>query len=665
MSKFLDSTGLSRLVENIKNKFQPKPFLLELSVSYDRQTHEGSVSIREDDIARAFDHLYKYKDSSDYNISFKVYNSYYERAYICKANSIAFKDDVIFQINIDYNLLIADDGDQDIGHIRLDLDRESVEGYYDEQNILYEDVLLTGTGTTRKKTYCKIFNDGGYWSITIDNKDYEIVRDGAALYEVIKYKLDDLTFDIEEYNNYSLYNVNYNTYKYDDGSILIILTGLKSTSYDEPETNIFKVGISLSEDVEGEWNIYEGDSVNISNLGKVNNLKANGNGTKFLADDGKYKIIGDTYYSFDFTNDEYYKFQGSNLIDEYDLENKADVIRLYNSLKADIGKPTFARVITDDIDGYSNDGFNNVTIEENGEDSLFVTFNIVDFYADGTDTDNMILAKKTMDICANAEDSFCNIYDSHVIGLTTSGSGMSVLNDKGEYSINDVMFEYLIEDGEINILDPTDNSVYSNFVIGENDEFKEFYNIFRKIISTGAVIRFRVVYENTSHIVIPKIKHESDCYTIICTFIYSENPDDEIIYICKSSLEISKTYGGRSYAVGLCRVDLNNLSMVGYLYDAGEGNKFLADDGGYMPISVLITFEAENGSLNAEQIDAIEEGYHRNLPIYVLYSGIKMLVNGIQKLGDIYSLSCRHDNSTYSITMNLDDETYEISSISE
>ena len=44
---------------------------------------------------------------------------------------------------------------------------------------------------------------------------------------------------------------------------------------------------------------------------------------------------------------------------------------------------------------------------------------------------------------------------------------------------------------------------------------------------------------------------------------------------------------------------------------------------------------------------------------------IEMLVNGIQKLGDIYSLSCRHDNSTYSITMNLDDNSYEISSISE
>lgn len=44
---------------------------------------------------------------------------------------------------------------------------------------------------------------------------------------------------------------------------------------------------------------------------------------------------------------------------------------------------------------------------------------------------------------------------------------------------------------------------------------------------------------------------------------------------------------------------------------------------------------------------------------------IEMLINGIQKLGDIYSLSCRHDNATFSITMNLDDDSYEISSIRE
>lgn len=112
-------------------------------------------------------------------------------------------------------------------------------------------------------------------------------------------------------------------------------------------------------------------------------------------------------------------------------------------------------------------------------------------------------------------------------------------------------------------------------------------------------------------------------------------------------------------------VNVLKLNMVNSLTNSGDGTKFLADDGSYVDISKLITFEAENGSLNAEQTDAIEEGYIRNLPIYVLYSGIKMLVNSIQKLGDIYSLSCRHDNATYSITMNLDDDSYEIASIGE
>ena len=373
MSKFLDNTGLSRLVENIKNKFQPKPFLLELSVSYDRQTNEGSVSIREDDIARAFDHLYKYKDSSDYNISFKVYNSYWEATHICKANSIQF-DDYGFTINIDYNLHVADDRDQDIGHIRLDLDRERVEGYYDEQNIVYDNsVLLTGTGVAPKKTHCKLFNDGGYWTIAInDNNEYKIIRDGAALYEVLKDKLDNLTFDIKFDNIYSLYDVNYNIRKDEDNSINIILTGLAYLTYDEPLTDIVKIGIWLGEGEEGDCIIYK---------------------------------------------------------------------------------------VTD--------------------------------------------------------------------------------------------------------------------------------------------------------------------------------------------------------------IEINNLNIINNLYKSGDGTKFLANDGSYYYTSKLITFEAENGSLNAEQTGAIEEGYLRNLPIYVLYSGIKMLVNGIQKLGDIYSLSCRHDNSTYSITMNLDDNSYEISSIRE
>lgn len=224
-----------------------------------------------------------------------------------------------------------------------------------------------------KKTHCKLFDDGGYWTISIDNnREYEIVRDGAALYEALKDKLDNLTFDIKFDNTYSLYDVNYNIRKDEDNSINIILTGLAYSTYDEPLTDMVKVGIWLGEGEEGDCIISKGTDIEIYDLNIINNL-----------------------------------------------------------------------------------------------------------------------------------------------------------------------------------------------------------------------------------------------------------------------------------------------------YKSGDGTKFLANDGSYVDTSKLITFEAENGSLNAEQTRAIEEGYLRNLPIYVLYSGIKMLVNGIQKLGDIYSLSCRHDNSTFSITMNLDDNSYDISSIRE
>ncbi|MBE6311323.1 MAG: hypothetical protein E7080_09770 [Bacteroidales bacterium] len=149
-----------------------------------------------------------------------------------------------------------------------------------------------------KKTHCKLWNNGGYWTITIDNRDYEIVRDGAALYEVLKDKLDNLTFDIiKGYNDYLLYNVNYNTYKDDDGTTLIILTGLKHTTYDEPSTDIFKVGIWLGEGEEGDCMLYEGVDIDITNLSIINKFTNKGDGTKLLADDGKYKEISALHYT--------------------------------------------------------------------------------------------------------------------------------------------------------------------------------------------------------------------------------------------------------------------------------------------------------------------------------------------------------------------------------
>lgn len=395
MSKFLDSTGLSRLVENIKNKFQPKPFLLELSVSYDKQTNEGTVSIRKDDIARAFDHLYKYKDSSDYNISFKVYHSNYECTYICKANSITFDDDAIFTINIDYNLYLADDNDQDVGYIRLDLDRERVEGYYNEQNIVYDNsVLLTGTGVAIKPER---------YFINFEDRAFYLINDNGIGFA-------------------------------------------KSFSFDKKE------------DMQVLFN-------------------------KFL------------------------KYEKGNLFTSMS----------FNIFDSNLRNNVAANFIVTDIS----------TI--NTGDTIEVSFFINDFNTGGYDTDTMDIRK---------------------------------------YSL------VILKDGTL-------------------DDF---------------------------------ISHSIS-------------------------------------------IDLNSLKKAEdaarTIYTKGSGTKFLADDGSYMNTSKLITFEAENGSLNAEQTDAIEEGYLRNLPIYVLYSGIKMLVNGIQKLGDIYSLSCRHDNSTYSITMNLDDNSYEISSIRE
>ena len=395
MSNVLDNTGLSRLVENIKNKFQPKPFLLELSVSYNRQTNIGSVSIREDDIARVFDHLCKYKDSSDYNISFKVYHSNYECTYVCKANSITFDGDAIFTINIDYNLYVADDNDQNVGHIRLDLHREYVEGYYNEQNIVYDNsVLLTGTGVAIKpEIYFINFEDRAFYL----NNDNGIGFAKSFSFD----KAEDMQVMYDKF------------FKYEKGYLHTPM------------------------------------SFNISDCNIHNNVKAN-----FIVTD-----ISD----------------------------------------ADARKP------------------------------IEVSFFINDFNAGGYDTDTIDIRK---------------------------------------YSL------VILKDGTLDDSMLHSTSIYLN------------------------------------------------------------------------SLKVAE-------------------DVASIIHTNGDGTKFLANDGSYVDTSKLITFEAENGSLNAEQTGAIEEGYIRNLPIYVLYSGIKMLVNGIQKLGDIYSLSCRHDNSTYSITMNLDDDSYEISSISE
>lgn len=391
MSNFLDNTGLSRLVENIKNKFQPKPFLLELSVSYDRQTNEGSVSIRKDDIARAFDHLYKYKDSSDYNISFKVYHSNYDCTYICKANSITFDGDAICTINIDYNLYVADDGDQCIGHIRLDLYRERVEGYYDEQNIVYANsVLLTGTGyAVRPERYY----------IDFEENFFRKYSDTGGLLS------DEYYFDVKE----------------------------------------------------------------------------------------NMKILYGVFESF------------------------------YN------GKPITFNINEENISGTINNIIPIVNISE--DKYIQASFIIIDPNASGVDTDDLYIRKIAFDIQSN-----------------------------GSYSL------------------------------------------------------------------------------------YKMTPIEDL---------------------SLTNIKESTLFVEQYLTNKGNGTKFLANNGNYVDTSKLITFEAENGSLNAEQVRAIEEGYLRNLPIYVLYSGIKMLVNSIQKLGAIYSLSCRHDNSTYSITMNLDDDSYEISSVRE
>lgn len=391
MSNVLDSTGLSRLVENIKNKFQPKPFLLELAVSYNSNTNTGTVSIREDDIARVFDHLYKYKDSSDYNISFKVYYSNYECTYICKANSITFDGDAIFTVNIDYNLYVADDNDQNVGHIRLDLHREYVEGYYNEQNIIYDNsVLLTGTGVAIKP---------------------------------------------ERY-------------------------------YIDFEQNLFR----------------------------------------------KYSDVG---YLL---NKEYY----------FDVEENMKI--LYDVFKSFYdGKPITFNIVEENVSGTINNIIPTVIISE--DNSIKASFIINDPNIGGVDTEDLYIRKVALDIRSD-----------------------------GSYDLYKLI--------------PIDDLTLTNI-------------------------------------------------------------KDSVLFVDQ------------------------------YLTDNGDGTKFLANDGNYIDTSKLITFEAENGSLDAEQTEAIEEGYYRNLPIYVLYSGIKMLVNSIQKLGNIYSLSCRHDNSTYSITMNLDDDSYEISSIRE
>lgn len=92
----------------------------------------------------------------------------------------------------------------------------------------------------------------------------------------------------------------------------------------------------------------------------------------------------------------------------------------------------------------------------------------------------------------------------------------------------------------------------------------------------------------------------------------------------------------------------------------GDGTKFLADDGSYVHTSILINFEAESGSLDAKQKEDIDEGYNRNLPIYILYSGIKMLVNSIQKLGDVWSLSCSHEGVVYSVTVDTAEMSYNV-----
>lgn len=524
----------------------------------------------------------------------------------------------------------------------------------------------------KKKLHCELWDNGGDWTITFRDTMEEAVieTEYAKIFDRIKNNENNLTFDvlsngIEIINNH--YNVDYEINYSSNTRIVITFNFIEGgKDYDTPESTPIKVSLDIDKNTNsGEIFIFKGEKYpDITSLYKVNYINTNGNGTKFLADDGKYKRIADTYYSFDFTNEEYYKFQGADIIDEYDLEKKADVIRLYNSLKADIGKPTFARVITDDIDGYSNDGFSNVTIEEDGENSLYVTFNIVDFLADGTDTNNMILAKKTMDIYA--EDGDCAIYDSHVIRLTTSGDGTYILNNKGEYSINDTVFIFNPEEGYIETVDPNDNSTQDNFSLNTVSEMKDFFNIFNRCYNRGSIIKFKIVHNNYRNIVIPHIINDDDnIYTIICTFMYDNNPDDNDVTICKTSFDFNNEGCCVYYGIEEHEINLKKLSMVRYLDDTGDGVKVLADDGSYVHTSKLITFEAENGSLNAEQTDAIEEGYLRNFPIYVLYSGIKMLVNGIQKLGDIYSLSCRHDNSTYSITMNLDDDSYEISSFME
>lgn len=497
MINFLDSTGLSRLVENIKNKFQPKPFLLELSVSYDRQTHEGSVSIREDDIARAFDHLYKYKDSSDYNISFKVYHSDYDCTYICKANSITFQE-AYFNINIDCSLHLADDKDQLIGHIRLSIDAEIVEGYYDEQNIIYDNsVLLTGTGcAVRPERYYINFEENFFQKysdiggLLSDEYYFDVKENMKILYKVFKsfYDGNPITFNINEENISGTINniipiVNISEDNYIQASFIII--DPNTDGVDTDGLYIRKIAFDINSD--GSYSLYKMKPIQDLSLTNIKEstlfveqyLTDKGYGNKFLANDGKYK----------------------------------------------------------EVKGYDK-----------------VYYGSYDYFA-------------------------------------TDGGGAS-------QKIRDEAKELLLAGKNVIIYDDRVGALYNVGYI-DDDEF-----IFK---------------------------------------ISGYNP--QLGYILIDIVDFGDIYA-------------NNIIKI--FSEKGYGNKFLADDGSYVHTSKLITFKAENGSLDAKQKEDIDEGYNRNLPMYVLYSGIKMLVNSIQKLGDVWSLSCRHEGVVYSVTIDTAEMSYNV-----
>lgn len=650
MNDFLDNIGLKRLVENIKSKFQKKKLHCELwddggdwTITF-RDTMEEAVI--ETEYAKIFDRIKNNENNLIFDVlsnGIEIINNHYNVDYEINYSSNT-KIIIVFHF-------IDGAADHDVSYsapikISLDIDKDTNSGEififkgeeYPDITSLYKvnyikhsfdnsNKVLTGNlGYDIVPKVIEIDIDNEY-IITPDGNRYKLEQTSSFLYNKLKVLYDTkcpIQILITSNNGKVIAN---NTYIYYSNNTIRLEFSYNRINIDWEELPKLRVTRLKNPQVIGTIYITSTGSNTYELIEENTKLIGGSCNINLYEDEPKTISFSDSNGSICFDKDDsnYVAGNALKIIENFrriNIMNQNNGVNfsiygldsIYDIIQSDNNNVLVNYFMSGDDDNLHNYTFVIFTheINESNQNSPTPCIYYFNLFIDSNDPDNSI----TYEIK--------NLYYTTPIPLTDRGDGTKFLANDGKYK-------------EVKGYDKVYYGSYDYFATDGGGASQKIRDEAKELLLAGKNV---IIYDDS----------------VGALYNVGYIDDDEFIF------KIS----GYNPQLGYILIDIvdfgdiyaNNIIKI--FSEKGYGNKFLADDGSYVHTSKLITFEAENGSLDAKQKEDIDEGYNRNLPMYVLYSGIKMLVNSIQKLGDVWSLSCRHEGVVYSVTVDTAEMSYNV-----